>query len=97
MPQNKAGIPEGCVILPFARSGANELKATTLAALVAVTIVHDENISAEERLIEIIETSGEAEVLDTEDALAELGLEDEGTEAKDGDYAANDNTMMTVI
>lgn len=97
MPQNNAGIPEGCVILPFARNSETELKATTLAALVAVTIVHDKDVSAEERLIEIIEATGEAEVIDTEDALADLGLEEEGIETEDGSAAANDNTMLTVI
>ncbi len=99
MPQNKADIPDGCVILPFARNSATELKATTLAALVAVTIVHDKNISAEEQLIEIIEASGEAEVLDTEDALSDLGLESEVAEAKGGGLPqpVNDNAAMTVV
>ena len=41
MPQNNAGIPDGCIILPFARNSEKAVKATTLAALVAVTIVHD--------------------------------------------------------
>jgi len=95
MPQNNAGIPDGCIILPFARNSEKAVKATTLAALVAVTIVHDAEISAEERLIEIIEASGEAEVLDTEDALADLGLDGEGEE--DGTIFANDNTQLTVI
>lgn len=95
MPHNKAGIPEGCIILPFAQNGEKTVKATTLAALVAVTIVHDADISAEERLIEIIEASGEAEVLDTEDALHDLGLED--VDIEEDIQAANDNTMMTVI
>ena len=96
MPQNNAGIPDGCIILPFARNSEKAVKATTLAALVAVTIVHDAEISAEERLIEIIEASGEAEVLDTEDALADLGLDGEGEE-EDGTSFANDNTQLTVI
>ena len=96
MPQNNAGIPEGCIILPFSRDSEKAVKATTLAALVAVTVVHDAEISAEERLIEIIEASGEAEVLDTEDALTDLGLEGEGDE-EEGSIVANDNTQLTVI
>ena len=96
MPQNNAGIPDGCIILPFARNSEKAVKATTLAALVAVTIVHDAEISAEERLIEIIEASGEAEVLDTEDAIADLGLDGHGEE-EDGTDFANDNTQLTVI
>lgn len=97
MPQNNAGIPDGCIILPFARNRETELKATTLAALVAVTIVHDKDVSAEERLIEIIEATGEAEVLDTEEALADLGLEGEMIETEDSNPTANDNTKLTVI
>ena len=96
MPQNNAGIPDGCIILPFARNSEKAVKATTLAALVAVTIVHDAEISAEERLIEIIEASGEAEVLDTEDALADLGLDEDGGE-ENGTTFANDNTKLTVF
>ena len=97
MPQNKAGIPDGCIILPFARNGETELKATTLAALVAVTIIHDKDVSAEERLIEIIESTGEAEVLDTEDALTDLGLEGAEIETDTDSNVANDNTKLTVV
>ena len=42
---------------------------TTLAALVAVTVLHDEHISAEEKLLELIEASGEAQVMDSTEAL----------------------------
>ena len=96
MPQNPAGIPRGCVILPFSRNSEKAVKATTMAALVAVTIVHDAETPAEERLIEIIEASGEAEVLDTDDVLADLGLEEPFTE-DDANMAANDNAPLTVI
>ncbi len=47
--------------------------ATTIAALVAVTILHDETESPEEKLIDMIESSGEAEVMDSSDALDMLG------------------------
>ena len=46
---------------------------TTIAALIAVTILHDETESAEEKLIDMIEASGEAEVMDSSDALEILG------------------------
>lgn len=45
------------------------LLTTTVAALVAVTVLHDENISAEDKLLELIEASGEAEVMDSQEAL----------------------------
>ena len=99
MPNMDNGIQQGCNILPFAKQGIDETTATstTLAALLAVTVVHDASVSAEERLIEIIERSGEVEVLDTEDALAGLGIETQGPEAGSaGLPVANDNTPSVV-
>ena len=37
-----------------------------------VTILHSDNVSPEEKLLEIIEASGEAEVLDADDAQPSL-------------------------
>ena len=59
---------------------------TTIAALIAVTILHDDTESPEEKLIDIIESSGDAEVMDSSDALEMLGEIDphqvQGTEVK---------------
>ena len=100
MPKTETGIREGCVILPFAKPEfpSENVKATTLAALVAVTIIHDADISPEDRLIEIIESTGEAEVLDSEDTLSDLGIDDLG----EGQHSSlpepvNDNTALTVL
>lgn len=99
MPTTETGIQNGCIILPFQRQNLSTTTATTttLAALLAVTVIHDASVSAEERLIEIIEQSGEVEVLDTEDALADLGLEPEDmpTEAT-AVVTANDNNLLVV-
>jgi len=46
---------------------------TTIAALVAVTILHDDSESPEDKLIDMIEASGEAEVMDSSDALDMIG------------------------
>ena len=46
---------------------------TTIAALIAVTILHDDAESPEDKLIDMIEASGEAEVMDSSDALDMLG------------------------
>ena len=46
---------------------------TTIAALIAVTILHDETESPEDKLIDMIEASGEAEVMDSSDVLDMLG------------------------
>ena len=65
---------------------------TTIAALIAVTILHDETESPEEKLIDMIEANGEAEVMDSSDALDMLGdidpLQAQETKEK---IPANDN------
>ncbi len=67
-------------IIPFqprtVKSGKKQQKkvvTTTIAALIAVTILHDETESPEDKLIDMIEASGEAEVMDSSDALDMLG------------------------
>jgi hypothetical protein len=67
-------------IIPFqprtVKSGKGQQKkvvTTTIAALIAVTILHDETESPEDKLIDMIEASGEAEVMDSSDALEMLG------------------------
>ena len=100
MPQTDAGIRNGCVILPFISPKHNDetLKTTSLAALVAVTILHDAEVCPEQRLIEILEQTGEVEVLDSDDALADLGLEELDTPTGYQLSApANDNSMLTHI
>ena len=99
MPNMDNGIQQGCNILPFAKQEIGESTATTsttLAALLAITVVHDPSVSAEERLIEIIEQSGEVEVLDTDQALADLGIETELDTGPAGFAVANDNAPAVV-
>ena len=67
-------------IIPFqprtvkSRKGQQKkVSTTTIAALIAVTILHDETVSPEDKLIDMIEASGEAEVMDSSDALDMLG------------------------
>ena len=100
MPNLENGIQHGCNILPFATRAVGEsggTTTTTLAALLAINVVHDASVSAEERLIEIIERSGEVEVLDTEDALADLGIEtSEFRGPPASPAAANDNAPLAV-
>ena len=58
-------------IIPFPvpNPESKGLLTTTIAALVAVTVLHDGSISAEDKLLELIESSGEAEVMDSAEAL----------------------------
>ncbi len=60
-----------CSIIPFHRPEhqPENLTTTSIAAVIAVTILHSDNVSPEEKLLEIIEASGEAEVLDADDAV----------------------------
>ena len=61
-----------CSIIPFHRpeDQPENLTTTSIAAVIAVTILHSDKVSPEEKLLEIIEASGEAEVLDADDAAA---------------------------
>ena len=64
-------LPARGDIIPFPvdTSKSKGLLTTTIAALVAVTIAHDESVTAEDKLLELIESSGEAEVMDSQEAL----------------------------
>ena len=97
MPNVEANIAKECVILPFNRKDLKEdkLQTTSLAALVAVTILHGKDECPEEKLMEIIERSGEAEILDAEDAYADLGLDVETSSQTLA--ATNDNNPYEVI
>ena len=86
-------------IIPFqpkqAKAGAGQTKkvtTTTIAALIAVTVLHDDTESPEEKLIDLIEASGEAEVMDSSDALDMLGEFDaEETGTTELSPPSNDN------
>ena len=66
---------------------------TTIAALIAVTILHDETESPEDKLIDLIEASGEAEVMDSADALDMLGeVDTNDLSAAEIKAPANDNS-----
>ena len=64
---------QDCRIIPFVRPVACEetIHTSSIAAVIAVTILHRESESPEERLLEIIDASGEAEVLDVADIMEE--------------------------
>ena len=84
-----------CHVIPFQppQSQSEEVAATSIAAVIAVTVLHSSDESPEDRLLTILEQSGEVEVLDAEEALGdcEVYYEDQMTPP------ANDNTHMGVI
>ena len=90
-----AGLP--CRVIPFERPARQEDQLTTssIAAVIAVTILHYEGESPEARLLEIIESSGEAEVLDVIDSLDQF--DEIGNDPPMADHAANDNSQMVFV
>ena len=64
---------QDCHVIPFVRpvTSENAILTSSIAAVIAVTILHREGESPEERLLEIIDASGEAEVLDVADVMEE--------------------------
>ena len=67
---------DGAAIIPFApRSEAEAGSATeitTIVALVAVSLRHDSDVSPEEALADLIEATGEADIIEIQDACAEI-------------------------
>ena len=62
-----------CHVIPFQRPEiqTEEVAATSIAAVIAVTVLHSATESPEDRLLAILEQSGDVEVLDAEDALGD--------------------------
>ena len=63
--------------------------------MIAVTVLHYDSESPETRLLEIIESSGEAEVLDVIDALDQF--DEIGHDQPMADHAVNDNSQMVLV
>ena len=84
-----------CHVIPFQPPQAQpeEVAATSIAAVIAVTVLHSSDESPEDRLLTILEQSGDVEVLDAEETLVdcEVYYEEQMTPP------ANDNTHMGVI
>ncbi|MDB2325061.1 hypothetical protein N9W44_05830 [Alphaproteobacteria bacterium] len=83
-----------CSIIPFHRPEQPQENVTTtsIAAVIAVTILHTKDITPEEKLLAIIEASGEAEVLDADEAVSEM----EYFAADTLPSAINDNLVAVV-
>ena len=88
---------QDCRVIPFVRPVTNEDNVVTssIAAVIAVTILHHEGESPEERLLEIIEASDEAEVLEAADVLEEF--ETLSNAPMPFDQPANDNQYLKRI
>ena len=88
---------QNCRVIPFVRPVTNEdnVVISSIAAIIAVTILHNEGESPEERLLGIIEASGQVEVLDVADVLEEF--ETLGNAPMPFDRPANDNQYLKRI
>ena len=78
-------------IIPFEprKPARDDVQVSTIAALVAVTVLHGSDERPEDKLIDLIEQSGDAEVVDAMDATD--GLAETSGEMKITGTAFNDN------
>jgi len=84
-----------CHVIPFNRPEiqSDEVAATSIAAVIAVTVLHTSSESPEDRLLEILESSGEVEILDADEALGDY----EATIGEMTPPPANDNTQFATL
>jgi hypothetical protein len=84
-----------CHVIPFNRPHTEPDVATTtsIAAVIAVTVLHSSTESPEDRLLAILEQSGEIEILDADEALGayEAAYPELATDP------INDNGMLTPL
>ena len=66
-------------IIPFSPRKANQknFTVTTIATIIAVSVLHSDDENPEDKLMELIETSGEAEILDALDATDDIEVADQ--------------------
>ena len=66
-------------IIPFSPRKANQknFTVTTIATIIAVSVLHSDDENTEDKLMELIETSGEAEILDALDATDDIEVADQ--------------------
>ncbi len=74
MQNTDRNIVETANIIPFSprKPTEKDVKVTTIAAVIAVTILHNGDENPEEKLMDLIESSGEVEILDALDATDDL-------------------------
>ena len=86
---------QDCRVIPFVRPVANEgaILTSSIAAVIVVTILHREGESPEERLVDIIDASGEVEVLDVAGVMEEHEIP--GSSLRPCPQPDNDNYVVT--
>ena len=66
-------------IIPFSPRKANQknVSVTTIAAIIAVSVLHSDDENPEDKLMALIESSGEVEILDALDATDDIEVADQ--------------------
>ena len=66
-------------IIPFSPRKANHknISVTTIAAIIAVSVLHSDDENPEDKLMASIESSGEVEILDAVDATDDIEVADQ--------------------
>ena len=84
-----------CHVIPFNRPEIQreEVAATSIAAVIAVTVLHTSSESPEDRLLAILEQSGEVEILDADEAFGAY----EASDAEAYMVPVNDNGQFAVL
>ena len=84
-----------CDVIPFTRPEIQpeEVAATSIAAVIAVTVLHTSSESPEDRLLAILEQSGEVEILDADEAFGAY----EASDAEAYMVPVNDNGQFAVL
>ena len=84
-----------CHVIPFNRPEIQpeEVAATRIAAVIAVTVLHTSSESPEDRLLAILEQSGEVEILDADEAFGAY----EASDAEACMVPVNDNGQFAVL
>ena len=82
-----------CKVIPFVRPTVNTVNvvASSIAAVIAVTILHKEGESPEDHLLSIIDASREAEILDITNLPEDFEIF--GDDARKHERPANDNSL----
>ncbi len=77
MQNTDRNIVDAANIIPFSprKSSEKDVTLTTIAAVIAVTVIHNDDENPEQKLIDLIESSGEAEILDTHNVIDNLEAE----------------------
>ena len=66
-------------IIPFSPRKANQknFTVTTIATIIAVSVLHSDDENPEDKLMALIEASGEVEILDALDATDDIEVADQ--------------------